>query len=64
VEVWKLPGRAGQIDLKALLERLGKAGGLHVLVDGGAPVHEGFPTSGLWDELLLFVAPRSWGPTG
>ncbi len=64
VEVWRLPGEAGQIELKALLARLGKAGLLHVLVEGGAAVHGSFLKAGLWDELWLFVAPKLFGHEG
>lgn len=64
VEVWKLPARGEQIDLKALLIRLGKAGLLHVLVEGGAAVHASFLKAGLWDELWLFVAPKLFGHEG
>ncbi|MBS1153409.1 MAG: Diaminohydroxyphosphoribosylaminopyrimidine deaminase [Myxococcaceae bacterium] len=64
VEVWRLPGRAGRIDLAALLTRLGKAGLLHVLVEGGATVHGSFLKEELWDELWLFVAPKLFGHEG
>lgn len=64
VEVWKLPGSGDRIDLKALLRRMGKAGLLHVLVEGGATVHGSFLGAGLWDELWLFVAPKLFGHEG
>ncbi len=64
VEVWRVPGRGGQVDLKALLKRLGQAGLLHVLVEGGAGVHGSFLKAGLWDELWLFIAPRLFGHEG
>ena len=64
VEVWAVPGRGEQIDLKALLQRLGKAGLLHVLVEGGAGVHGSFLSSRLWDEMWLFVAPKLFGHEG
>jgi diaminohydroxyphosphoribosylaminopyrimidine deaminase / 5-amino-6-(5-phosphoribosylamino)uracil reductase len=64
VEVWSLPGRGEHLDLRALLRRLGKAGLLHVLVEGGATVHGSFLKAGLWDELWLFVAPKLFGHDG
>lgn len=64
VEVWRVPGREGRLDLKALLQRLGKAGLLHVLVEGGATLHGSFLATGLWDELWLFVAPKLFGHAG
>lgn len=64
VEIWRLPGKESRLDLKALLARLGKAGLLHVLVEGGSTVHGAFFQSGLWDELVLFVAPKLFGHDG
>lgn len=64
VELWRLPGKKGRIDLKALLARLGKAGLLHVMVEGGATLHGAFLSAGLWDELWLFVAPKLFGHAG
>lgn len=64
VEVWKLPGRDGQVDLDALLAALGQAGLLHVLVEGGAAVNSSFLRAGLWDALRLFIAPKLFGHDG
>ncbi len=63
-EVWKVPGRGGRVDLRAVLERLAEEGALHVLVEGGAETHASFLRAGLWDELMLFVAPKLVGGSG
>ncbi len=64
VEVWTLPGASGRVALPALLRRMGKAGLLHVLVEGGAQVHGAFMKAGLADELALFIAPKVIGGDG
>jgi diaminohydroxyphosphoribosylaminopyrimidine deaminase/5-amino-6-(5-phosphoribosylamino)uracil reductase len=66
-QVWKVPRDAkakGQLNLRAVLERLAGEGMLHVLVEGGAELHSSFLKSGLWDELLLFIAPKLVGHEG
>lgn len=45
------------ISLEALLKRLGEAGYLHVLCEGGARLASSFINARLVDELLLFTAP-------
>ncbi len=55
VEVWNFT------TLTALLRKLGEAGLLHVLVEGGAFTHSRFLKAGLFDELVLFMAPRLFG---
>ena len=47
--------------LKAVLRRLARRGITSVLVEGGANVHARFLAAGLWDELRLFVAPKTFG---
>src|SRR5262245_15356490 len=64
VEVWTVAGRRGQVDLRALMRRLGSEGMLHVLVEGGARVFGSLLRDGLWDELWIFVAPRLVGEQG
>lgn len=64
VELWTLPARNRQVALLPLLEKLVKAGLLHLLVEGGAEVHAAFITQRLADELMLFVAPKLFGHSG
>jgi diaminohydroxyphosphoribosylaminopyrimidine deaminase / 5-amino-6-(5-phosphoribosylamino)uracil reductase len=64
VEVWTVKARRGQVDLEALLKRLGAEGMLHVLVEGGARVFSSALAADLWDELWVFVAPKLVGARG
>lgn len=64
VEVWTVAGARGRIKLAPLLRSLVKEGALHVLVEGGAGVHQSFLEAGLVDELVLFVAPKIFGHGG
>lgn len=59
--IWALPGRGGQINVRALLQRLGAAGCLHVLCEGGGKLAGALLRAGLVDELQLFVAPKLLG---
>jgi diaminohydroxyphosphoribosylaminopyrimidine deaminase/5-amino-6-(5-phosphoribosylamino)uracil reductase len=64
VEVWPLDVRGGHVRLAGVLERLAKEGLIHLLVEGGALVHESFLREGLADEVVLFVAPKLFGDPG
>jgi diaminohydroxyphosphoribosylaminopyrimidine deaminase / 5-amino-6-(5-phosphoribosylamino)uracil reductase len=62
--------RDGRIVLRDALRRIAAEGLTTVLVEGGARIHGSFLRERLWDELLLFVAPkvlgedaRSWAGT-
>lgn len=69
--VWELPLRfpagtqasvaAPELDLEALLRRMGKAGFLHVLCEGGSALATAMVAQGLANEVLLFVAPKILG---
>jgi diaminohydroxyphosphoribosylaminopyrimidine deaminase/5-amino-6-(5-phosphoribosylamino)uracil reductase len=50
--------------LKPVLEQLVREGLLHVLVEGGAEVHGQFLKEGLFDEVLVFMAPKLAGAEG
>lgn len=51
--------------LKAVLQRLAQQEGLlHVMVEGGAHVLNQFLSEGLFDELVVFVAPKLIGHEG
>lgn len=60
-EVWRLPGRNGRVDLRALARALAARKLCSVLVEGGAEVHAGFLGAGLCDRLVLHVAPVAFG---
>jgi diaminohydroxyphosphoribosylaminopyrimidine deaminase/5-amino-6-(5-phosphoribosylamino)uracil reductase len=49
--------KGGRVDVADLLARLASLGMVEVLVEGGAEVYGAFLERGLWDRLLLFVAP-------
>ncbi len=49
---------------KAVLQHLAQEGLLHVLVEGGANVHQQFLDAKLYDELYVFVAPKLIGGEG
>jgi len=64
-EVWQVQGQGKgngqQVDLPALLKRLGQEGLTHVLVEGGAELFGSLVRTGLADELWLFIAPKLLG---
>ncbi|MEI7902334.1 MAG: bifunctional diaminohydroxyphosphoribosylaminopyrimidine deaminase/5-amino-6-(5-phosphoribosylamino)uracil reductase RibD [bacterium] len=61
-QVWTFaPDKAGRIPLKRLLKRLGAAGYLHVLCEGGGKLAGGLNDAGLVDEYGLFYAPAVMG---
>jgi diaminohydroxyphosphoribosylaminopyrimidine deaminase/5-amino-6-(5-phosphoribosylamino)uracil reductase len=53
-----------RMKLKPMLQQLVREGLLHLLVEGGAQVHAQFLKEGLFDELLVFVAPKLVGADG
>ena len=57
----KLPASAGRVDLDALLAALAERPCNEVLVEAGPTLIGAFLTAGLWDELLLYVAPKFLG---
>jgi diaminohydroxyphosphoribosylaminopyrimidine deaminase/5-amino-6-(5-phosphoribosylamino)uracil reductase len=63
-EVVRLPGRAGRVDLGALLDELGRRELQSLLVEGGGDVHGQLVERGLADELILFIAPKLVGAGG
>lgn len=56
-----LPGAAGQVDLAALLARLGAEQVNDVLVEAGPRLAGAFARAGLVDEYHLFLAPKFLG---
>jgi diaminohydroxyphosphoribosylaminopyrimidine deaminase/5-amino-6-(5-phosphoribosylamino)uracil reductase len=64
IELWSLPSRKGRVSLVPLLKKVAAKGWFHVLVEGGAEVHQSFLEQRLADELVLFVAPKLLGGEG
>ena len=59
--VWVLPARQGRVSAAALLRRLGNAGVLHVLCEGGGELARTLAAGDHVDRYVFFVAPRILG---
>ncbi len=62
VEVQILPARDGRPDLAAVLGMLGARGANEVWVEAGATLAGAFIAAGLFDELVVYLAPTLLGP--
>lgn len=60
-QVWVLPAAHGRVSLPTLLRRLGRAGMLHVLCEGGAVLAGALVSGGLADAYALYVGPKFLG---
>ena len=60
-EIWGMPGRRGAVDIAALLKRLAEEQCNEVMVEAGPKLAGSFITSGLVDELIVYVAPKLMG---
>ena len=60
-EVLSFPNKGGHVDLRALLEELGKRDILSLLVEGGGVIHGGFFDAGLVDKVHAVIAPMIVG---
>lgn len=61
VTVWSAPLKAGRIDLRWLLKRLGKESVTQLLVEGGGEVNASFLLQGLTQRVAFFYAPKILG---
>lgn len=57
VEVLSLP----KVTIEPVIRELTQRGIQSVYVEGGAQIHDAFLASGLWDELITYVAPKLIG---
>ncbi|CAA9386097.1 MAG: Diaminohydroxyphosphoribosylaminopyrimidine deaminase / 5-amino-6-(5-phosphoribosylamino)uracil reductase [uncultured Rubrobacteraceae bacterium] len=64
IEVVAAPMAGDRMDLRFVLEELGRRGIRGVLVEGGGETATGFVERGLADKLTLFYAPRLIGSEG
>lgn len=65
VSVWILPStRQGRVNLRALSLRLGQAGILRVLCEGGGELAGEWLRANQANELIIFIAPKILGGTG
>ena len=61
VEVWSVPAQDGSVDLKELINRLGKRGIDSILLEGGGTLNESALRAGIVQEVNAFVAPKIFG---
>ena len=64
VRVQKVSQDAGKIDLKDALSHLAKLECNEVLVEAGPTLSSAFIVAGLWDELVVYMAPKLIGESG
>ncbi len=57
-----LPGSGGRPDLQAVLKLLAARGANEVWVEAGATLAGAFVREGLFDELVVYLAPTLLGP--
>ena len=62
--VWVLPGRTTSLSVKRLVHRLGRAGFLHVLCEGGGELAASLMRARCVDAYRFFVAPAVLGGGG
>jgi diaminohydroxyphosphoribosylaminopyrimidine deaminase/5-amino-6-(5-phosphoribosylamino)uracil reductase len=56
-------GEDGRVDLRALVDELGRRGVLSLLVEGGGVLHASFFAAGLVDKVHAIIAPKIVGGT-
>ncbi len=61
VKIWVAPARAGLIDLRWLLKKLGQEDVTSLLVEGGGEVNASFLLEGLSHRIVFFYAPKIIG---
>lgn len=61
LELRAVPFAGGEIDLAAVLDELGARGIRSVIAEGGSQVHTSLINRGLWQKMMLFVAPMLLG---
>lgn len=62
--VWILDSRSGGVSPRHLLRRMGQAGFLHVLCEGGGGLARALAQENLVDRYLFYMAPRLLGDGG
>ncbi len=60
-EIALLPGASGKVDLRAMLQDLGKRGINELHVEAGSKLNGSFVREGLVDEWLVYMAPKLLG---
>ncbi len=59
VEILQTPPARGGVRLESLLDEFGRREWTYLLVEGGRRVLESFVSTGLADELMVFVSPKT-----
>ncbi|MEZ4485196.1 MAG: RibD family protein [Syntrophotaleaceae bacterium] len=54
----------GRVDLRDLLQQLGRRGVQSILLEGGAQLNAAFLQAGLVDRMMVFIAPKVLGGSG
>ena len=61
VETLSVPDAYGRVDLKKLMEYLGKQGIDSVLLEGGGTLNDAALSAGIVNEICAFIAPKIFG---
>lgn len=64
VETVSVPDAYGRVDLKKLMEYLGKQGIDSVLLEGGGTLNDAALSAGIVNEICAFIAPKIFGGAG
>ena len=64
MEVLRVPGPDGRVDLRALVEHLGREQIDSVLIEGGGQLHEAALRSGIVNHVCAYIAPKLFGGAG
>lgn len=64
VEILRVAGTAGAVDLSAAMRQLGERGIQSILLEGGGRLHHGALHAGIVDRLCIFIAPLLLGGSG
>ena len=64
VEVFRVRGRRGRVDLRAVIRELGRRQVLNLLLEGGAELNGAALETGIVDKMILFYAPKIMGMGG
>lgn len=59
--VWGIPERNGELDLKALTQRLGEEKVDSILIEGGGSIHEAALRAGIVHHVYAYIAPKIFG---
>jgi diaminohydroxyphosphoribosylaminopyrimidine deaminase/5-amino-6-(5-phosphoribosylamino)uracil reductase len=64
VEVFRVPAHRGHVDLKTVVQELGRRQMLNVLLEAGAKLNGAALEAGVVDKMILFYAPKIMGTGG